>query len=272
MASDLGSRLKIALPLVALLTFSIFYAPGFAQFFVALVLVRSLWEFYNIYRETQASFSFPALMFSVFYLWVVASFSHTAVNIMALLGFAGLFGLQMTKVDEEEKGMPKMAFTLMGFVYVIYLGSYLFHIHNLHPEVKHWGNLVLFSVIFICKFSDATAYFGGKKFGKRKLSPKISPNKTQEGLLFAYLGALVPWPFLAQLEGFGLWSALGFCLLLATTAFIGDLFESMFKRELKVKDTANDIPAFGGTLDMIDSILLSMPAAYWYIQVFELHP
>jgi phosphatidate cytidylyltransferase len=271
LGSDLKNRLTISLPLVLVVTLAIFYAPGLAALLGGVVLLRSLWEFYQIYRGTQPSFQYWALMYSTFYLWTSLYLSSESMTVIGLLGFCALFGLQMLDSDNRN-GMLKISLTLVGFVYIIYLGSHLFRVLNLHSDVPYWGSTVLFTSIFVCKFSDATAYFGGKRFGKRKLIPRISPNKTQEGLLCAYLGALVPVPFLAQLSGFSFFTALGFCVLLATTSFIGDLFESMLKRELNVKDTASDIPAFGGTLDMIDSIILSMPAAYWYIQLMEIQP
>jgi phosphatidate cytidylyltransferase len=68
-------------------------------------------------------------------------------------------------------------------------------------------------------------------------------------------------------EGFSVQTALLFAFILVSIATLGDLFESQFKRELRVKDTANDIPGFGGTMDMIDSVLWALPAAYWFIVV-----
>lgn len=269
--SDLKSRLTISFPVILVVTLAIFYAPGLALFLGGLVLLRSQWEFYQIYKGTQPSFQYWAIMFSAFYLWMSLSLSSDAMTVIGLLGFCGLFGLQMLD-SNNQNGMLRISLTMVGFIYIIYLGSHIFKVLKLYPDTAYWGSTILFTSIFVCKFSDATAYFGGKYFGKRKLIPRISPNKTQEGLLCAYLGALVPVPFLSQLSGFGFGSALGFCVLLATTSFIGDLFESMLKRELNVKDTASDIPAFGGTLDMIDSIILSMPAAYWYIQLLEIQP
>ena len=72
------------------------------------------------------------------------------------------------------------------------------------------------------------------------------------------------------LEGFNFLSALGLSILLVSIATLGDLFESHFKRELRVKDTANDIPGFGGTMDMIDSILWALPVTYWAIIALEI--
>jgi len=80
------------------------------------------------------------------------------------------------------------------------------------------------------------------------------------------LGGLAPALFIQSLDGFNLSTALQFCLIVTLAAVAGDFIESMFKRELNVKDAANDIPAFGGTFDMIDSVVTSLPIAYLFIQ------
>jgi phosphatidate cytidylyltransferase len=188
---------------------------------------------------------------------------------LVFLGLLGVFALQLF-FPRSKQGMARIAITLTGFIYIVWLGSHSFYLYNLGSAAH--GSLLLFSIFFICKFSDSTAYFAGRAYGKKKLIPRVSPNKTVEGLLGAYVGGLCGIPFLLGLGSFNFGHAFLFCILLVTVASLGDLFESQFKRELGVKDTADDIPGFGGALDMIDSVLWCVPAAYWYVVSMELIP
>ena len=163
--------------------------------------------------------------------------------------------------------MARLAISITGFVYVIGLGCYAIYILNLKSLGQNWGAQLFFATLFTCKFSDATAYFAGCKYGKHKLIPRVSPNKTWEGLYGAYAGGLCSLPFFYMMDGFNFLKSLAMVLGLVSIATVGDLFESQFKRELDVKDTADDIPGFGGTMDMIDSVLWVLPAAYCLVSL-----
>lgn len=145
-----------------------------------------------------------------------------------------------------------------GTLAVIPAWSALAVIHAGEPDGHRWLLLVL-AMIWA---ADSGAYFAGRRLGRRKLSPQISPNKTVEGLLgglaAALLLALVAAPFagasLAQLPAVAL-------VALAATGFsvIGDLFESLLKRHVGVKDSGDLIPGHGGILDRLDSVLAALP-------------
>jgi phosphatidate cytidylyltransferase len=263
--SSLASRLKIAIPVIIGLVGIIFFFPATTKFVIALVLLRSLWEFFIVFRLTAPAFrafTWPALIYSGLFLIQASHAEAPTPTPLAFLGIFGVFAIQLF-FPRSTQGTARIAITITGFMYIIWLGAHSFYLYNLGDQNQ--GCLLLFSIFFICKFSDATAYFAGKKYGKRKLIPRVSPNKTIEGLIGAYAGGLCGIPFLLSLAGFHLGHAIIFCILLVTVASLGDLFESQFKRELGVKDTANDIPGFGGSLDMIDSVLWCVPTAYWYI-------
>jgi phosphatidate cytidylyltransferase len=265
--AGLTSRLKISVPVIAVLTSAIFLSPPVIKGMVMLVLLRSLWEFFNIFKATLPAYSRGAIPFALLYLGLHWDATEPSNLPLGLIGLLGLFSIQLF-VPSKKGGMVRLSITVMGFLYVAVLGSYAFFLYNIEtPNCPNWGPWIFFSTIFICKFSDATAYFGGKKFGKHKLIPRVSPNKTWEGLWGAYLGGFIGAPLLLFAEGFSVQTALLFAFILVSIATLGDLFESQFKRELRVKDTANDIPGFGGTMDMIDSVLWALPAAYWFIVV-----
>ncbi len=135
-------------------------------------------------------------------------------------------------------------------------------------RISPWWLLYVFLLVWC---ADSGAYFVGRKFGKRKLAPKVSPNKSVEGLLGGLLlGGLVAFGVtLTQWQRWGAGVALGFLSLSLITIVVsvfGDLFESMLKREAGVKDSGRILPGHGGVLDRIDSQLSAMPvfAFGWY--------
>jgi phosphatidate cytidylyltransferase len=125
---------------------------------------------------------------------------------------------------------------------------------------------VLLATIWI---ADSAAYFAGKNFGKHKLAPTISPKKTWEGVVGALIGVTI---FGAILHfGFNVGTLAIFPALWTTTGFgvIGDLFESLMKRQANIKDSGDLLPGHGGILDRIDGIIPSLPIAILMIYVYN---
>jgi phosphatidate cytidylyltransferase len=114
-------------------------------------------------------------------------------------------------------------------------------------------------------FGDIGAYFGGRAFGNRKLAPDLSPNKTVEGLIVGMITAIVV-VFIAHLYQSG-WmnepQALGLGIACAVLGPLGDLFESLVKREAGVKDSGNLFGAHGGVLDRLDAVAFTIVAGYY---------
>jgi len=152
--------------------------------------------------------------------------------------------------------------TFFGIVYIGFLLSYVSLIRNM-PGGKAWA-LFLIATVWA---GDISAYFGGSRFGRHKLYPKISPKKTVEGLIGAVLGSIVvalafSQLFIPQLEK-------GLCVLIAAglgvLGQLGDFTESMLKRSAQVKDSGSLIPGHGGMLDRLDSFLFSAPFLYYLL-------
>jgi len=118
--------------------------------------------------------------------------------------------------------------------------------------------------------SDVGAYFIGKKFGKRKLVPKISPNKTWEGfiggiLLAVGFAALSTWAFLPELL---FQYSIPLAIVMALVGVGGDLSESAMKRGAKTKDAASILPGHGGILDRLDSLLFNAPIMFYFARFY----
>jgi phosphatidate cytidylyltransferase len=131
-------------------------------------------------------------------------------------------------------------------------------LHGSEPDGHRW----LFVALMIVWAADSGAYFAGRRFGKRKLSPRISPNKTVEGLLGGMLCGLVVALAFAPVAGatLGQLPLVGLAAIAAVAfSVVGDLFESLLKRHAGVKDSGHLIPGHGGILDRIDGVIAALP-------------
>lgn len=177
-----------------------------------------------------------------------------------------IFIRQFTRENTFE-ALGGLATTLFGLAYIAALFSYLFYLRTLDPERGAW--IVLF-LILVTKLGDVGAYAVGNLFGRHTLMPRISPKKTVEGFIgavgFSMAAAVVAQPLLGSQRLFGhapsalLLLVVG--LLLGLWGQLGDLAESLLKRDCQVKDTSTLMPGLGGVLDVIDSLLFTAPLLY----------
>ncbi len=158
------------------------------------------------------------------------------------------------------------AVTLLGLAYVPLLGAFGGLLLR-----RSDGRGALMATIVAVAIYDIAAYFGGHLWGKRSLAPNISPQKTREGAAVATAAVLVLGTLLARFLGpWNLLQAFAFAGLIAIAAPLGDLFESLLKRDLGLKDMGSILPGHGGALDRIDALLFCAPVAYISLQIFNL--
>ncbi len=165
-------------------------------------------------------------------------------------------------------GLLAISTTLFGLMYVPWLLNFIQKI-NFLPGVE--GTFYVLYFILVTKFSDMGAYCVGSLIGRHKMIPRISPNKTWEGfggaIAFSTLGSVVFAHFARDhLAGLSLVHAVVLGILLSVCAVVGDLVESLFKREAGVKDSGSFFPGIGGILDLMDSLLFNAPLMYLYLR------
>lgn len=149
-----------------------------------------------------------------------------------------------------------------GYFSIIYIGLFCAFVLGIRIEFGLWPLLMF---IFVIKSADIGAYTVGTLFGKHKFSPNISPGKTWEGMGGAVTAAvIVSFLFGACCDIMAWWPAVIFGIFIAFTGQVGDLVESMMKRDAETKDSSNKVPGFGGILDIIDSPLFAAPFAYLF--------
>lgn len=178
--------------------------------------------------------------------WLFYAFVMTAAIIMLR---------EWDALTRQQSNMLKV----MGYpIVIVPCASILWLSTATHPNITNYGFKLLLTLIVIVAATDIGAYFTGKRFGKHKLAPVISPNKTWEGLsggvFCAMLAACFMIPFALPV-----YSMLIVGMVLAILAQTGDLFESGVKRKAGVKDSGTLIPGHGGLLDRFDGYLLTAP-------------
>jgi len=165
---------------------------------------------------------------------------------------------------QKEKTFISWAWTMAGILYVGWLLSYLVALRGL-DDGRNW----LFFALFITFASDSAAFLIGKTLGRHRLAPQVSPNKTWEGTIGGIIGAvlvslffILPTPLNLQLS-WGQAMLLG--LLVSIFGQLGDLVESLFKRNMGVKESGRLIPGHGGFLDRMDSVVFAGIVVYYYV-------
>lgn len=246
--------------------------PGFT----ALTVVLGVLAAFEFYRMVAASKRPPLTYFGL--VW-------TALFILSRS--SGLLSLIETRFDPElvtpllltsalvlsligilarrqkEGAFTSWVWTIAGILYIGWLLSHLVALRGLES-----GRNLVFLVLFVTWISDTTAFFVGRRFGRHKLAPSISPAKTWEGTIGGVCGAIVVSILFFTPTLFQLPLACGQVILLSVLVSIlgqlGDLIESLLKRNLGVKDSGRLMPGHGGILDRIDSLILAGIVVYYY--------
>ena len=146
-----------------------------------------------------------------------------------------------------------------------------FHSAELTPDqfriLDHWGAYTIMSILATIWMCDTGAYFGGKAMGRHKFFPRVSPNKTWEGAVWGFacaIATMIGAKYLA-LEYLALPHAIVIGAIIGTVGQIGDLVESLFKRDTGVKDSSKLLPGHGGVYDRFDSLIFAAPVLYLYL-------
>lgn len=258
--SNLAGRIAVGVPAAIVALFCILTSPETLAIFVLVVGAIALHEFYSMtdYVNPVRAAGFLTLIALIAVgLWG-AQFQIVIV-IAAAFPVAFMLG---AFAGPRENATIGMAATLFG---VFWIGIPLAHALWLR-QLPH-GEMIIISVLLGTFVGDTFAYAGGKAFGRHKLAPRLSPNKTQEGLVIGMVGAVFTVWFAGLYQD---WitgqNALLLGLAVAVAAPIGDLFESYVKRDFGVKDSGKAFGAHGGAMDRADAALFTIVVGYyvWY--------
>lgn len=240
---------------------------------ISIIAGLGIWEINRLWNKMNVGMWLPGALASGI-LMVISSYLENGISLGTvhlnggfLLGAVVFFAL-IINIFYLVKSYPKFTFTDMAVTVFssLYVGWLIAHLLYLRQLSSGFHFVVL--VLAATWSTDTFAYFVGMNFGKRKLAPVLSPNKSVEGAVGGVLGSVIASILIGYLNpqmpisGYAIVGT-----LIGTIGQIGDLAESALKRMAGVKDSGNIIPGHGGILDRFDSLLLTAPVAYYFIKV-----
>jgi phosphatidate cytidylyltransferase len=264
----LKTRIITALLLLPIVLAAIFYLPQMGSLgamawvaFCGLIMVAASWEWQRLSgMQGWVAKIYPFLTAALFAL--LSQLIYSPSLLLGLMLGASLFWLFVTPCWLSKKWKLANAGNLnilLGWALLLPAGLALIVLRTAGP----WALLAVLAIAWV---ADSAAYFSGKAFGKHKLAPSISPGKSWEGAVGGLLGVLVYTFFFpkhlffhGELLSLSIWLAIA--VVLTAVSVMGDLLESLFKRQIGIKDSSNLLPGHGGVLDRVDSLLAILPVA-----------
>lgn len=271
----LKKRIITSLWFVPLLVIVVWFGgePGFTALMVIFGILAAL-EFYRMVAMSKAPpLTYFGLIWTALFILSRNSdllaileprFNLSLVTPLLLASAVVLSLIGLLSRRQKEGAFTSWAWTIAGILYVGWLLSHLVALRGLDAG-RNW----VFFALFTTWASDTTAFFIGRKLGRHKLAPNISPDKTWEGAMGGILGAIIVSILFFTATPFHLpltyWQAIPLSILVSIFGQVGDLVESLLKRNMGVKDSGKLMPGHGGVLDRMDSIIFAGIVVYYYV-------
>jgi len=262
----LYQRILTAIPLAAFVFWIIFYQPTSVFFyFLLFVVLISAYEWAGLSGVSNVILKTAFALLVSTSVWAVQQYFPDYVTWLIYLSVMWWFSITLylkIAIPKAASSVLKPDKLIIAFIILPAAALAMREIHSLYVDVDRQGPAWLFYALSLVWVADIGAYFSGKKFGKNKLSPHISPGKTKEGLLGAVLATSVytliaSYYFELNTDRAILLVMLSVILTLISVS--GDLYISFLKREAGLKDSGTILPGHGGMLDRVDSVLAAMP-------------
>ncbi len=250
---------------------------------IALFGLAGQWEFYAAQEEKghkvfkHSGLFCGALIYASSWYFLIdhpahAGLVHLGTELVLVFSILGAFIRLVIRQENHRAPITTAALTVLGLMYVPFLFNYVTLLaFSPMPGGGAVNRFLLIYLLVVTKFSDVGAYVIGSLIGRHKRIQRISPGKTWEGFAGAIctsLGLSLALTYLmgAPIHAMSLTSGVILGLLIPLISVVGDLAESVVKRDASIKDSGRTIPGIGGALDLIDSLLFSPPVLYFYLQ------
>ncbi len=262
---DLSAAIGVGVGLGVVIVASLFIVKAVFVGVIAVAVVVGLWELTSRLQERKG-IKAPLVPLAVGgAAMVVAGYVRGAEGAWVAMALTALAALVWRMTEPPENYLRDVTAGLFAAFYVPFLATFVAMM--LTADDGPWRVLTF---LLLTVVSDTGAYAIGWRFGKHKLAPRISPGKTREGLLGAVLFAMVAGALCMQflIDDGSWWQGLLLGLAVAASATLGDLGESMIKRDLGIKDMGTLLPGHGGIMDRLDSLLPTAPVVWLLLVIF----
>lgn len=203
--------------------------------------------------------------------------ARTDAATWVLSGFAAVvlaaFLVEMSRFRTPGGAVERIALTIWVIAYLGLLPTFLIQFRtnppNITAEELRRGTIALALAIFVPKGCDIGAYFTGRAFGRHRMTPVLSPKKTWEGAVGGVILAIAVAFGLNQIHSVipgGYFGVIAFGISVGVAGMLGDLAESLIKRDCETKDASQAVPGFGGILDVADAVIFAAPVSYWWLR------
>jgi phosphatidate cytidylyltransferase len=256
---------------VPLIILAVWFGDPWIAIFIAGAALAGTYEFYRM-----ASFDRREPLLYLGLLWTLALVLSTHYRSSGLLPFVITAAILVSLIcllfrPSRHNGLHQWAWTIVGALYVGWMLSYWLNLRGLE-DGRNWVYLAMLTTFA----NDTSAYFIGRARGRHKLAPAISPAKTREGAIGGLVGAVTGAVVIAMVLklisaelgapfAFRYWQIIVLGFLVGLFAQIGDLVESLLKRQMGVKESGNLLPGHGGVLDRFDSLIFVGAVVYYYV-------
>ncbi len=258
----------IAIPLILLVSY---LGEWYFTTFILAISLIAFYEFSSFARAKNSYVHFPIGLFGI--ALIIINQFKPFIDFKALLIIWFLVLLIYELFRNKESALLNLGLTTFGFLYFALMGSSLVAIREFYPDTDQLysqGAFLIFSMLGTIWICDSAAFFFGTALGKHKLFPRVSPKKSWEGAIFGFVFAILSMILFHKIfvDFLQLETAIGLGIIIGIFGQIGDLVESLLKRDAGVKDSSNLIPGHGGIFDRFDSLLFSAPFVYYYLFYF----
>ena len=269
--SENFKRVTVAVMAIPLILIASYLGGFYFFFFVAVISIFSFYEFSLFARKKGSNLNF--LLSSLIILIVLLNqyFNFTNLEVIVLLSSLSLLIVELFR--NKGSAIINLGSAFLGIFYIGIFSASLIALREFYPtsfEINNAGAFLIISIFASIWIGDSAAYYGGISLGKHKLFPRVSPKKSWEGAIFGFIfsvGALILAKVLVL--NFLSWTnALTIGMIIGIVGQIGDLVESLLKRDSEVKDSSSLIPGHGGFFDRFDSLLFTAPAIWIYLKYF----
>tara|TARA_B110000285_G_C15142219_1_gene631712 strand:+ start:1801 stop:2751 length:951 start_codon:yes stop_codon:yes gene_type:complete len=270
--TELKIRTKSWWMMATLFLLASIISPIITYIGIAFLSFAALREFYSVIQLRKSDrigmficyLAIPVQYFLAYMGWYSLFLIFIPVFMFITIPFALVLSGETNKIMTSMAGLPT---SLMLCVFGLSHMAYLVSLPDLDGFNAGGKGLLLF-LIFLTEINDVMQFIWGKIFGRRKILPLISPNKTWEGFIGGLISSLIIGYFMKFLTPLNDWQVILVSGIVATVGFMGDVVVSAIKRDVGVKDMGTSIPGHGGVLDRIDSLSMTTPIYFHLIFFF----